>query len=67
MASLSTFFGESTMSHVGGEIQQTSLNRNMGYSDKAHCTGNPAYLEPNSNSMQKPIEGLRETASGNYL
>jgi hypothetical protein len=45
------------MNHLGGENQQTSLNRNMGYSDQAHCTGNPVYLEPNSRSMQKPIGG----------
>jgi hypothetical protein len=42
---------------VGGETQQTSLNSSTGYSDKAKGTGKPAYLEPNSNSMQKPIEG----------
>jgi hypothetical protein len=46
------------MNHLGGEIQQTSLNRNTGYSDQTHCTGNPAYLEPNSGSLQKPIEGV---------
>ena len=31
-----------------------------GYSDKAQRTGNHAYLEPNSSSMQKPVEGLSE-------
>jgi hypothetical protein len=25
---------------------------------KAQCTGNPAYLEPNRDSLQKPIGGL---------
>jgi hypothetical protein len=42
---------------VGGENQQTSLNSSTGYSVEAECTGKPAYLEPNSNSMQKPIGG----------
>jgi len=43
---------------VGGENQQGSLIKVTGYSVTAHCTGKPAYLEPNSNSMQKPIGGL---------
>jgi hypothetical protein len=42
---------------MGGENQRGSLNRITGYSEKAQCTGNPAYLEPNSQSMQKPIGG----------
>jgi hypothetical protein len=45
------------MNRLGGENQQTSLNHSKGYSIKAQLTGNPAYLEPNSDSMQKPIEG----------
>src|SRR3990170_3863802 len=43
---------------MGGENRQNSLNQGTGYSSKAECTGAPAYLEPNSNTMQKPIEGL---------
>jgi hypothetical protein len=43
---------------MGGENRQTSLNPIKGYSDKAECTGAPAYLEPNSQSLQEPIEGL---------
>ena len=43
---------------MGGENRQTSLNQGTGYSSKAKCTGTPAYLEPNSNGMQKPIGGL---------
>ena len=44
---------------LGGEIQQTSLNSSMGYSVKARMHRKPrAYLEPNSNRLQKPIGGL---------
>ena len=43
---------------LGGGSQKGSLNRFTGYSVKAQCTGEPAYLEPNSECMQKPIEGL---------
>jgi len=61
-------FGEEKMLRLlGGEIQQGSLNQVTGYSEKAQRTGKPSYLEPNSNSLQKPIEGLRETVFGNYL
>jgi hypothetical protein len=51
----------------GGESQKSKAFLNAGYSDKAHCTGKPAYLKPNSNSMQKPIGGLSQTASENYI
>jgi len=47
---------------LGGETQQISLNRKMGYSAKAQFTVKPSYLEPNSDSMQKPIEGLSTPA-----
>jgi len=30
----------------------------------ANCTGKPSYLEPNSDSMQKPIEGLSQAKLG---
>ena len=43
---------------LGGEIQRKSLNHTSGYSEEAQRIGKPAYLEPNSDSMQKPIEGL---------
>ena len=36
----------------------SSLNQTEDYSATAQCTGNWAYLEPNSNTMQKPIEGV---------
>jgi hypothetical protein len=39
---------------MGGESQKASLNQATGYSDRAHL----AYLEPNSQSMQKPVEGV---------
>jgi len=39
---------------LGGERQRISLSIVSGYSAKLQCT----YLEPNSNSMQKPIGGL---------
>jgi hypothetical protein len=42
---------------MGGESQKASLNQVTGYSTYAQFTGNPAYLEPNSQSMQKPVEG----------
>jgi len=38
---------------LGGENQKASQNHTSGYSGKAR----PAYLEPNSESMQKPIGG----------
>ncbi len=43
---------------LGGEIQQDTINHHTGYSEKAKRTGSQAYLEPNSNRMQKPIGGL---------
>ena len=51
----------------GGESQKNKALLNTGYSDKAHCTGKPAYQEPNRNSMQKPVGGLSQTASENYI
>ena len=51
----SSFFGETMM---GGEIQRSSLTHDTGYSETAQCTGTPSYLEPNSQSMLKTIEGL---------
>jgi len=42
----------------GGEVQRGSLTQFSGYSVKAQCTGARSYLEPNSGSLQKPIEGL---------
>jgi hypothetical protein len=29
----------------------------LGYSAKAHCTGKPSYLKPNSQTMQKKGRG----------
>jgi hypothetical protein len=46
----------------GGERQRSSIGSSTGNSDKAQCKGTPAYLEPNSNTMQKPIEGLSALA-----
>ena len=43
---------------LGGDFQKGSLNHVTGYSATAQCTGKPSYLEPNSQSMQKTIEGL---------
>ena len=43
---------------MGGDFQKGSLNHVTGYSATAQCTGKPSYLEPNSQSMQKTIEGL---------
>jgi hypothetical protein len=45
---------------LGGESQRASLNQVTGYSEKAQCTGKPAYLEPISGSLQKPVGGLSE-------
>jgi hypothetical protein len=51
--------GEKNVLRVqGGEVQRGSLTQFSGYSEKAQRTGKPSYLEPNSNRMQKPIEGL---------
>jgi hypothetical protein len=41
----------------GGESQRSNMRFSLGYSAKAHCTGKPAYLKPNSNTMQIPIGG----------
>jgi hypothetical protein len=49
--------GFSVESMLGGEKQRGSINRIMGYSAKAQCTGKQAYLEPIRNSMQEPIGG----------
>jgi hypothetical protein len=49
--------GFSVNSMLGGENQRSSINHVMGYSEKAQCTGKQAYLEPNRNSLQKPIGG----------
>jgi hypothetical protein len=46
----------------GGERQRKSASSDTGYSEKAQCTGTPAYLEPNSNTLQKPIGGLSALA-----
>ena len=42
---------------MGGEKQKSSLTHEQGYSEKAQCIGKPSYLESNSGSLQKPIEG----------
>ena len=48
---------------LGGEIQRGSVIHDTGYSEKAHCTGNPrSYLEPISGSLHVPIEGSYPTA-----
>jgi len=43
---------------MGGEIQRSSLNHDTGYSTTAQCTGKRSYLEPNSQSLHVPIEGV---------
>jgi len=43
---------------LGGENQQSSLNFSSGYSKSAQCIGKSRYLEPNSQSMQKTVEGV---------
>ena len=44
---------------LGGENQRSSLIISSGYSNKAQFIGKPpSYLEPNSGSLQKPIEGV---------
>src|SRR3990170_2956120 len=48
---------------LGGENQRGSVIHDMDYSEKAQCTGNPgSYLEPISNSMHVPIEGVYSAA-----
>jgi hypothetical protein len=54
----SPFLGDSTMNHLGGERHRGSVSYVTGYSATAQRTGNPAYLEPISGSLQKPIEGV---------
>ena len=39
-------------------VQGGGLTRFSGYSEKAQCTGKPSYLKPNSQSMQKIVEGV---------
>ena len=44
---------------LGGENQRGSIIHDTGYSEKAQCTGNQrSYLEPITNSMHEPIEGV---------
>jgi hypothetical protein len=52
-----------TVQLAGGERQRSSLNLDPGYSAKAHCKGNQTYLEPNSDSLHKPIGGLSVLAA----
>jgi hypothetical protein len=52
---------------LGGDLERAGLTQFSGYSAIAQCTGKPAYLEPNSNSMQKPIGGLSSLNVTNYL
>jgi hypothetical protein len=53
--------GEKSMHVRGGDLERGSLTHFSGYSTKAQCTGKPAYLEPNRDSLQKPIGGLSAT------
>ncbi len=46
------------MLFMGGESQRVILSLFSGYSSQPQCTGKPSYLQPNRNTMQKPIEGL---------
>jgi hypothetical protein len=41
------------MLFMGGESQRVIFSVFSGYSSQAQFTGKPAYLEPNSQSMQK--------------
>jgi len=44
------------MNHLGGEIQQGSLNSSMGYSVEAECTGKPEPIwSLIANQCRKPI------------
>ena len=47
---------------MGGENHRSSLNLIRAISAKAHCTGNPSYLEPISGSLHVPIEGVYPAA-----
>ena len=42
----------------GGERQRSRVCSVLGCSVKAHCTGKSSYLEPNRDTMQKPIGGV---------
>jgi hypothetical protein len=42
----------------GGERQRSSVGFDMGYSETAQYIGTRSYLEPNSGSLQKTIEGV---------
>jgi len=42
----------------GGESQKSKVLLYVGCSIYAQFIGKPSYLEPNSRSMQKPIEGV---------
>ena len=43
---------------LGGENQRSKLFLIRANSAKAHCTGKPPYLEPISQSMHVPVEGV---------
>jgi hypothetical protein len=49
------FLGDSEM---GGENQKGSLKQFSGYFTKAQCTGKLSYLEPISQSLHVPTEGV---------
>jgi hypothetical protein len=42
----------------GGERQNSSVGFDVGFSEAARCIGTRSYLEPNRDSLQKPIGGL---------
>jgi len=42
----------------GGTNKRGNGIYSAGYSAKAHCTGKPSYLEPNSQSMQQRGRGV---------
>jgi len=55
------FFGEAdevSTCFGGGEWRKGSFNCFLGYSVYAQLTSKPPYLEPNSESLQKPVEGV---------
>ena len=47
---------------LGGEDQRSKLFLIWASSAKAHCTGKPSYLEPNSGSLHVPVEGVYRVA-----
>jgi hypothetical protein len=47
---------------MGGESQRSSLTSFGASSAKAQCKGKPAYLQPNSQSMHRTIEGVYPAA-----